>query len=320
MLRPCAIVVVLAVSACSAAPSLTEITRETVTFESVSFPGSLWDPFMPPLDRGEAVEIDGTLTLPPTDHPVPVVLITHGCGGPSDSELSWASYFASQGIASFSMNHFAGRGISTICFGEETVNVASILLDLYRAADALEDNPYIDSDRMAVLGLSFGGRTALWSALKRFRDMYDGRTFQGHMAFYPSTCFIELEDEAGVTGAPIRIFHGTADDWTPIGQCRDYVGRMTAAGADIELLSYEGAPHGFDNPGAPSPPIEIPGVSPRNCHFAELDGQIIDLSTGQPGAVGSSCVETGVHYGFDAAARDLAREDVMAFLDQIFGD
>ncbi len=312
--------VLVAASACSGAPPLTEVSRETITFDSLSFPGTLWDPFMPEADIGTPVEVQARLTLPPTDDPVPVVLITHGCGGPSDSELSWASYFESQGIGSMIIDHFSSRGVSTICFGDETVNVASILVDLYRAADALEDNPYVDSGHMAVLGLSFGGRTALWSALTRFRDRYDGRTFQAHMAFYPSTCFIELEDEAEVTGSPIRIFQGTADDWTPIDQCKDYVDRMVAQGVDIELIAYEGAPHAFDNTSAPSPPLEIPGVSPRNCRFVERDGQMIDTATGEAGTVGSTCVERGVHWGFDAQARDQARIDVMALLDSVFGD
>lgn len=307
-------------SACSGAPALTETTRQTITFESVDLPGALWDPFMPDIEDGEAVTIEARLTLPPTENRVPVVLITHGCGGPGDSELSWASFLANHGIASLSIDHFGGRGISRICDGGETVNVASVLVDVYRAADALEAIPYIDADRMALFGLSFGGRTALWSAMTRFRDQYGGRTFSGHVALYPSTCFIRLQDEEEVTGAPIRILHGTADDWTPIGQCQEYVDRMITHGVDIELFAYEGAPHAFDNSSAPSPPVEIPAVSPRACSFEERDGEIIDTETGEVAGVRSSCVETGVHIGFDSSARDQARVDLTVFLDHIFDE
>lgn len=275
---------------------------------------------MPALDEGTPIEIEATLTLPPTEEAVPVVLITHGCGGPGDSEKSWAAFLERIGIGSLLVDHFGGRRIGTICFGGETLNVASILVDLYRAAEVLEANPYVDSDRIAVLGLSFGGRAALWSAMTRFRDRYDGRTFSGHIALYPSTCFITLEDEHEVSGAPMRILHGTADDWTPIGQCQDYVDRMREHDVDIVLLPYDGAPHGFDMSSGPRPAVEIPAVSPRGCSFEERDGEIIDADTGEVAGVRSKCVEIGVHYGYDPDAAEKAREDMAVFLEEIFED
>jgi len=286
--------------------------------ESVDLPGELWEPFMPLLEEGEAVDVEATLTLPPTNEPVPVVILTHGCGGPGDAELGWVSYLEGLGIGSLLVDHLGGRDITTLCFGAETLNVASILVDVYRAADSLEGHPHVDIDNLAVMGLSLGGRTALWSAVERFEDLYSGRTFQGHIALYPSACFIELEDEHVVTGAPIRILHGTADDWTPIDQCHDYVDRMLGHGVDIRLIEYVGAPHSFDNSSGPTPAVEIPAVSPRNCTFVERGGSIVDVNTGAVAGVRSTCVEIGAHYGFDAEARDAARADVADFLDHIF--
>ena len=56
---------------------------------------------------------------------------------------------------------------------------------------------------------------------------------------------------AGVTTLPIWIFHGDADDYTPIAPCRQFVERLRAAGkANVSMVSYPGVAHSFDNPRA----------------------------------------------------------------------
>ena len=311
----------LALTACQGLPPLEEETSETLQIESVDLPGALWDPFMPALSDGSPVTLDGRLTVPPTDEPVPAVIVTHGCGGPSGAERGWVDDLVGAGFGVLLLDSFGGRGISTVCFARETVNVASILVDVFRAAEALDAHPYIDGSRIAVMGLSFGGRAALWSSLTRFQNRYEGKPLQAHIAFYPSTCFIRLEDETDVSGGPIRIFHGTEDDWTPIDQCQAYVDRVAAEGVDAELFPFLGALHSFDNE-----TLDISGLnridapSPRNCEFVEVDNEIIDLDTGELAGVDSPCVELGVTYGYDAKAHAEARILLLDFLSAVFAE
>lgn len=315
-----AVIAALIAAGCSSLEPLETMKTESITVETVDLPGRLWDPFMPPLDSGIPISIDGTLTIPPTDSPVPLVIITHGCGGPGGAERGWVSDIERMGYATLLLDSFGGRSISTLCFGRETVNVASILVDVFRAADLMADHPYVDGSHIALMGLSFGGRAALWSSLTRFQEMYDGRPFQAYIAFYPSTCFIDLQEDYLVTGGPIRIFHGTADDWTPIEQCRPYVDRLREHSVDASIYEYEGAMHGFDNGTLGFGVGHLEAVSPRNCHFAEIEGQIIDPDTGDVAGVGSPCVEIGVSFGFDAGAREAARNDLERLLGAVFGN
>lgn len=308
---------VLAVS-CSGLSPLEAESTETVKIESVSLPGALWDPFMPAISEGEKATIDGRLTIPATDEPVPAVIITHGCGGIGGAERGWVDDFVDAGYAVLLLDSFGGRGISSICFGRETVNVASIIVDVYRAAEVLDDHQYIDGDRLAIMGLSFGGRTAVWSAMDRFQETYGGEPLQAHVAFYPSTCFIRLQDEH-LTSGPIRIFHGTEDDWTPIDQCETFVDRMSAAGADIALFPFEGARHSFDNETLDNASYSrINALSPRECDFVETDGDIIDSDTGRVAGVGSVCVRLGVTYGYNAQAHQEAKTKLLEFLAEQF--
>lgn len=275
---------------------------------------------MPSLGTGNPVSIDGILTLPPTDSPVPAVIITHGCGGVGGAERGWVADIAEMGYATLLVDSFGGRGISTICLGRETVNVTSILVDAFRAADAFRENPYIDGSRIAIMGLSFGGRTALWSSLTRFEQRYDGESFAAHIAFYPSTCFIELENDHLVSGAPIRIFHGTEDDWTPIEQCRSYVERLGRQAVDVGIYEYPGALHAFDDATSGVVSGHLDARSPRGCSFIESEGRILDPDTGNVAGVGSSCVEIGVSYGFDAEARATARSNLAVLLADVFDE
>jgi dienelactone hydrolase len=51
--------------------------------------------------------------------------------------------------------------------------------------------------RIAVLGFSLGGRTALWASHLRFRHRYKSTLspFAAYLAFYPTSCHIKLADE-----------------------------------------------------------------------------------------------------------------------------
>ncbi|MDH3299938.1 MAG: dienelactone hydrolase family protein [Acidimicrobiia bacterium] len=297
-----------------------ESVVEQVTIESVRLPGRLWDPLLPPLADGVEIMVGGSLTIPVVEEPAPAVIIAHGCGGPGRSERDWATELSDHGIAVLVLDSFGARGVAEVCSGRETINVADPVVDVYRAAELLRDHPRVDGDRVAVTGFSFGGRTALWSALARFQDAYGGRPFDAYVAFYPSTCFIRLEGETEVVGGPIRILHGTADDWTPIEPCQELVNRLDSAGVDAAVIRYDGAYHGFDNQSLAwgglhfSPNL----VSPRNCSFVEEGGVVIDPDIGTVAGVDSPCVERGARYAYDADAREAAERYLIGLLLEVF--
>ena len=277
---------------------------------------------LPALDEGTNVTVDAWLTPPatPGSEPAPAIIIVHGCGGPGSSERDWATELSDEGFVTALLDSFGRRGVGEVCSGGETLNVADLIIDVYRTADLLRDRPDVDGDRIAVLGFSFGGRTALWSALTRFQERYDGAPLQAYGAFYPSTCFIRLEAETEVAGGPIAIFHGTADDWTPIEPCQDYVDRLRSDGVDAAMFAYQDAHHGFDGRWLAWGGLHLsPGVpSPRGCTFVESDGMILDPDTGGVAGVSSPCVELGVHYAYDEDSRKHASRDLIGFLRATF--
>jgi len=50
---------------------------------------------------------------------------------------------------------------------------------------------------------------------------------------------------------------GAADDWTPVGPCREHVERLRRAGVDAKMHEFAGALHGFDVPASVSRPQHL---------------------------------------------------------------
>jgi dienelactone hydrolase len=322
-LSPVLLAVLLASCAFTGPPETTATPApaqsETLYFQSLSFPGHLWTPFMPPAEEGASTKVSGMLKLPPRTGRVPAVIITHGCASITSGELEWASKLNEFGIATFLVHSFGARHIPEVCTGQHLVNIASMLADAYGALELLANDPRIDASRIAILGLSFGGRTALWSSQARFQERYHKGTsrFAAHLALYPASCYIRLADEERINGGPIRIFHGAADDWTPIGPCKEYIARLRSAGVDADLLEYAGALHAFDDPQTPMTTLPD-ALTPGNCVFAEQDGKIVDTATGREAGIESPCVSRGVSIGYHAEAHRKVVQDVRSFLSTLF--
>ena len=120
------------------------------------------------------------------------------------------------GIASFLVDSFLGRGLTRTSTNLAQLTPYNVILDSYRTFDVLANHPCIDPARIALMGFSFGGFSALYSSLMRFRQMWNPRAaFAAYMPFYPG-CATTFIGDTDVSAAPIRQFHGAADDYTPI--------------------------------------------------------------------------------------------------------
>jgi len=227
------------------------------------------------------------------------------------------------GFAAFVLNSFGGRGFG-YCMPDRRINLGSRIIDAYRALKFLTAHPRIDPSRVALMGFSQGGAVTLLARHPRFRRLWMSRDkeFAAYLAFYPQSCTMRLLDEDEVSSRPFRIFHGTADDWTPIDPCREYVQRMRQAGKDAFLYEYPDAHHGFANPSFPSVTFLSTLLSAsRNCLFVEqADGHfaILHRDTGKLASAEASCVSRGVTIGHDPRAHRQAIQDVKGFLEATF--
>jgi dienelactone hydrolase len=275
--------------------------------------------FLTGVTTGPPVRIAGYLTVPRAAARAPAVVMMHGGSGIRANAKRWTDELNARGMAVFLVDSFGGRGITDTQTDPSRLVNEAMVVDAFRALGLLARHPQIDPDHIAVMGFSKGGFVALYSSLRRFQRMHgpQGRSFAAHVALYPPCQWRFINDE-DVADRPIRIFHGEADDWTPIAPCREYVERLRRAGKDAALTAYPGAHHGFDSHLAP-PSLWLPNVlrGPK-CDFRErADGTMTFGDTGQPFGLNHPCVERGATIGYHPEAHRNAVVDVTSFLQTV---
>lgn len=271
--------------------------------------------------QAASVLIAGELRLPrPGTARFPAVILLHGAGGISANIDLWSQELNSIGIASFILDSYTGRGIVSVSENQGQLGRTPQINDAYRALEALAKHPRIDPARIGVMGFSRGGQAALYSALTRFQRMHapSGAQFAAYVILYPP-CNLRFIDDDQVGNQPIRIFHGTADDFVFIDACRAYVARLQQAGRNVQLTEYPDALHVFDAPYLKDRVFVPRGQTTRRCVMEEgPGGQIMNAATRQPFTYEDACVERGASVGYNAQAYSQVLTAVKGFLTETF--
>lgn len=270
---------------------------------------------------GKAAVIAGELRLPQgVTGRLPAVVLMHGSGGAGPREEFWSKTFNEMGIASFLVDSFSGRGLTSVSANQAMLGRFNMIVDAYRAHATLSAHARIDRSRIALMGFSRGGQTALYASLKRFHQAWDPEVaFAAYIPLYAS-CNTALIGDTDVSAVPIRMFHGMADDYVPVAPCRAYVERLRGAGNDVRLTEFADAHHAYDNPlGGRTPVVAANAQSVRACALKEEPaGTIINAETGQAFSYKDPCVALNPHTGYNEAAAQATRVAVKDLLRTVF--
>ena len=270
--------------------------------------------------EGKPVTVAGELRLPRTGNDrLPVVVLLHGSGGISSYITDWAQELNSMGVATFVVDSFTARGIVNTNYNQDQLGQLAMIVDAYRALDLLAKHPRVDATRIILMGFSKGGQAALYASLKRFRRMQGSpsQDFAGYVAFYPPCGTVFREDEE-VDDRPIRIFHGSADDYVPVAPCLTYVARLRAKSKDVQLTEYAGAGHVFDGRAYKTPVKLEKAQTRRHCQLQEnANGLIVNAKTQLPFTWSDPCVEYGPTLAYDEKASTEARKAVREFITTV---
>jgi dienelactone hydrolase len=326
MMRPILVVLLfIGLCVCTAGPPVTSLAsgpNGTLRFQTLTIPIP-GDAFLAGEETGAPATAFGVLRLPEgSAGRVPAVVVAHGYSGWTGADQGWATLLPQWGIATFRLDSFSDRGINEVCTSRQRITLGSRLTDAYRALELLRTHPRIDPERMAILGLSHGGLVAVTTSFVRFQPMLSpqGHHFAAHLAFYSAGCWVTFIDDDKLVPVPVRLFRGTADDWTPLGSCSAYVQRVRTAGNDIALFEYLDGYHGFDNPQIPERLWRPNVLNARRCHWVEeTPGKLVHRETRQPLSRDDPCILLGGTVGYNEQAHQRAQKDVRTFLTEVFG-
>jgi dienelactone hydrolase len=217
---------------------------EIIEFESAN-PFSLKD-IITNLDNQEKQTVIGILTIPDNiTGKVPLVIGAAGSKGWGSHHFEYLKMYQDSGIATLQLQSFKSRDETSTVGTQNTVTIPMIILDSYRALEALSSHPSIDIENVAITGWSLGGGVTLYSGWKPVMDAIDSDyKFAAHLAFYPP-CFSEPET-IEFTDSPIHILIGELDEWVPADACVDLVNLMQFNDIDANVTVYKGAHHSFD--------------------------------------------------------------------------
>lgn len=195
------------------------------------------------IQREGADDVDVNLYRYESDEPVPLVINLHGgafVAGDADTLDTQSERISSDwNCAVVTVNYkLANNGITKQYAVDEVKDTVK-----YMTVNADEYN--IDTDNIFILGYSAGGYHAMASCLQLHKE---GITVKGQILCYPFISDI-LEQYAALTDkqkktVPPALFILAGDE--PIGKgSLEYKSALDENGVPTELITYDGALHGF---------------------------------------------------------------------------
>lgn len=179
--------------------------------------------------------------------PRPAVLVVHEWWGLDDYARARADQLAALGFVALAVDMY-GDG-QTAGHPDQAGEFASRVMQDWPAArgrleaaiNRLRQHPAVADEGMAVIGYCFGGSVAMNMALS-------GMPIDVAISFHGAPT-LAVEAPQAFDGA-VQIHNGAADPLIEREALSTMARTLAARGAEVEVIDYPGATHGFTNPGA----------------------------------------------------------------------
>ncbi len=287
--------------------------RETISFES--------------RQKGQPVQVTAEVYWPAATGPVPALVIHHGSEGVSDGrEGRFTREIVAMGVAAVVIDSLAPRGVVSTIQDQSAVTGQDFNRDALMALRALGADSRIDRSRIGITGFSKGGASTLMAAhepLVVAAGVPAGLRYALHVPFYPA-CNAQYH-RPQTTGAPIYLLLGGADSYVGVEPCQTYAETLRASGAQVEVVVFADAMHGFDGG---QPYLDPKGENYAKCVFQQQadrswversSGVVLVGTDGRPieGALSKAmavCRTLGVNGGPNDAAARQSMDDLKSYV------
>jgi dipeptidyl aminopeptidase/acylaminoacyl peptidase len=152
--------------------------------------------------------------------------------------------------------------------------------DVMRVADMIEAQPFVDRDRIAIAGGSYGGYMTSWTIghTRRFKCAISMRAVNNLVSMFgTSDIGWDLSNEfdahwpwesierywrvsplahVGNVRTPLLILHSDEDHRCPVSQAEEMFTALRLLGRDVEMVRFVGESHGLSRGGRPHNRLE----------------------------------------------------------------
>lgn len=209
--------------------------------------------------------------LPESETPLPAVLFAHEFNGSHRAGAAYAEVLAAKGAAVV-LCDFRGGGVKSRSDGLLTeVSLLTEVEDVLTVLAEVQSWPFIDRQRIALLGASMGGIAAALAAAQKRDEIAALALFYPAMVLFddvkalfaspeavpPTYCYrnwvdvgrvfftdvwdLPVYERIAAFDKPVLLLHGTADELVDIR----YSEQTAAAYRDVRFVRLQGAPHSF---------------------------------------------------------------------------
>ncbi len=231
-------------------PASGQTYRDAVArFASVSpdltFPSEASEP-------GTFSRLQMAIYKPSGDGPFPAVVILPTCGGLRPEILDWAKQTVGRGYVAFVVDPVTQRG-QPVCVPNSPSNHYRGAKDAFQALAHLKRFPFVDRDRIGLLGFSWGAMVGLLVSSQTFAELYSpSDRFVAAVGLYP-LCHVEpMQGRPAVDfvrpdhDRPVLILMADQDLEAPASDCVSLLKAGADKGQPMQWYVYSGATHCWD--------------------------------------------------------------------------
>lgn len=192
--------------------------------------------------------LNNAVFKPEGDGPFPAIVHVHTCGGiDSYRGRYWTEAALEAGYVVLVLDSLGPRGLSTLCdtpaFNDKNgVNVYRGVKDAFDAKAYLEKLSFVDRNRTALVGFSWGAMAGILAATDMASEAF-GTPFQAVVSFYPGCARPLFRPDIA---RPLLVLMGELDTEVNLPSCVEWLERARRDGLKIESRTYAGATHAWD--------------------------------------------------------------------------
>jgi dienelactone hydrolase len=194
--------------------------------------------------------------------PFPALVILPTCAGhlARHSFDVWAKAALLRGYAVLVVDPLTPRGVvapGENCLPPTKVREVRLRKDAFDAAEHLRKQPFVDPERIGLLGMSQGAMAALGASANSYDTPQGRRAFRAIVSIYPA-CFLANVQIPGrglvnlhylpetKIVVPLLVQMGALDTETPAKDCISRLQEQKDKGAPVEFFVHKNATHGWD--------------------------------------------------------------------------